>query len=128
MPGHLEIDLVAHNDRYHDDDPRWLEQIGTLIGELRRATESVHLLRDPVPGTKGAVDQLILSLGSAGVFSVALQVINTCLSRDRHRSVEMTFTDRSGQERTVRVSAENAGRDALAPLIEAATTLARESP
>jgi Effector Associated Constant Component 1 len=126
MADPLEIDLVARNDRYDDEDPRWREQIGVLIGDLRRGTESVRLRRIAVPGTKGAVDQLILSLGSAGVFSVAVQVISTWLSRDRHRSVEMTFTDAAGRVQTVRVTAENAGRDALAPLISAAAKLARD--
>lgn len=126
MPETLEIGLVASNDRYDDDDPRWLTQAATLVQDLRRDTGAVRVRRTPVPGTKGAVDQLILSLGSAGVFSVAVQLITTWVKRDRHRSVELTFTDAEGNPRSVRVSAENAGADALAPLITAATELAKE--
>lgn len=122
----LEIGLVAGNDRYDDDDPRWLAQAATLVHDLRRDIGPVRVHRTPVPGTKGAVDQLILSLGSAGAFSVAVQMISTWLSRDRHRSVELTFTDAEGNPKTVRVSAENAGSDALAPLIMAASELAKE--
>ena len=122
----LEIELVARNDRYDDDDPRWLTQTATLVHDLRRDTGSVRVHHTPVPGTKGAIDQLILSLGSAGAFSVAVQMISIWLSRDRHRSVELSFTDAEGNPRTVRVSAENAGSDALAPLIEAASELAKE--
>lgn len=128
MTENLDVEVVARNDRYDDDDPRWLEQIAALIGDLRRGTESVRMRRTAAPGTKGSVDQLILTLGSAGVFSVAVQMISTWLARDRHRSVEMTFTDSSGQVQTIRVSAENAGRDALAPLITAASTLAKDQP
>jgi hypothetical protein len=123
----LEIELVTRNDRYDDDDPRWLTQTATLLHDLRRDTGSMRVHRTPVPGTKGAVDQLILSLGSAGAFSLAVQLIGTWLSRDRHRSVELTFTDEAGHPKTVRVSAENAGSDALAPLIKAAAELAKES-
>jgi hypothetical protein len=126
MSGELEIRLAAINDRYYDDDPRWLEQIAALVHDLRRGTESVRMRRTPVLGTKGAVDQLILSLGSAGAFSVAVQMISTWLTRDRYRSVEMTFTDAEGNVKTVRVSADNAGSDALAPLISAASALAKE--
>jgi len=126
MPETLEIELVARNERYDDDDPRWLAQAATLVRDLRRDTEAVRVHRTPVPGTKGAVDQLILSLGSAGAFSVAVQLISTWLGRDRHRSVELTFTDAAGNSRTVRVAAENAGSDALAPLIMAASELAKE--
>jgi len=126
MPETLEIGLVARNDQYDDDDPRWLAQSATLVHDLRRDTGTVRLHRTPVPGTKGAVDQLILSLGSAGAFSVAVQLIGTWLKRDRHRSVELAFTDADGNPRSIRVSAENAGSDALAPLITAATELAKE--
>ncbi|WP_433306971.1 effector-associated constant component EACC1 [Actinoplanes sp. CA-030573] len=126
MPGKLEIALVAHNDRYDDDDPRWHAQTAALVHDLRAEAGSVRLDRTPVPGTKGAADQLILSLGSAGAFSVAVQLLGTWLKRDRHRSVELTFTDAAGNRRTVRASAENAGTDSLAPLIEAASELARE--
>jgi membrane-associated two-gene conflict system component 1 (EACC1) len=126
MAGTLEIRLVSRNDRYDDDDPRWLAQTATLVHDLRRDSGSVRLHRTPVPGTKGAVDQLILSLGSAGAFSVAVQLISAWLRRDRRRSVELTFTDADGNPKTVRVSAENAGPDALAPLIVAASELAKE--
>jgi hypothetical protein len=128
MPENLDVEVVAHNGRYHNDDPRWLAQVAALIGDLRRGTESVQIRRIPVPDTKGAIDQLILSLGSAGAFSVAVQMISTWLSRDRNRSVEMTFTDSAGTVQTIRVSAENAGRDALAPLISAASALAKDKP
>ena len=126
MPETLEIGLVASNGRCDDDDSRWLAQAANLVHDLRRDTGPVRLHRTPVPGTTGAVDQIILSLGSAGAFSVAVQMISTWLNRDRHRSVELTFTDADGNPKTVRVSAENAGSDALAPLIMAASELAKE--
>ncbi|GIF41597.1 effector-associated constant component EACC1 [Actinoplanes xinjiangensis] len=127
MPQTLEIGLVARNDRYDDDDQRWLAQTAALVQDLRRDTGSVRLDRTPVPGMKGAAaDQVILALGSAGAFSVAVQLISTWLGRDRHRSVELTFTDAEGTPKTVRVSAENAGSDAMAPLIMAASELAKE--
>ena len=44
----------------------------------------------------------------------------------KENKVEMTIIDAEGRQHTVRVSAENAGGDALAPLISAASTLARE--
>lgn len=126
MSGPLEIGLITKNDRYYEDDPRWLAQSAALVQELRRETGPVRLRRTPVPGTKGAVDQLVLSLGTAGAFSLAVQLINSWLSRDKHRSVEISFTDGEGNPRSVRVSAENAGSDALAPLIKAAAGLAKE--
>ena len=126
MPTTLEVGLVALNERYDDDDPRWRDQVADLVHELRRETESVQSRRAPVPGTKGTVDQLILALGSAGAFTAAVDVVRAWLARDKHRLVEMTVTDADGRTHTVRVSAENASADALAPLISAASTLAQE--
>jgi exopolyphosphatase/pppGpp-phosphohydrolase len=126
MPATLEVGLVALNERYDDDDPRWRDQVADLVHELRRETESVQSRRAPVPGTKGTVDQLILALGSAGAFTAAVDVVRAWLARDKHRLVEMTVTDADGRTHTVRVSAENASADALAPLISAASTLAQE--
>jgi hypothetical protein len=126
MPTTLEVGLVAINERFDDDDPRWRDQVADLVQELRRETESVQSRRTPVPGTKGTLDQLILALGSAGAFSVAVDVVRAWLARDKHRSVEMTVTDAAGQKHTVRVSAENANADALAALISAASTLTEE--
>ncbi|MFC4071945.1 effector-associated constant component EACC1 [Actinoplanes subglobosus] len=126
MSERIDVELVVRNGRYHEDDPRWLDQIAALVSDLRRGTGAVHTRRTPVPHTKGAVDQVILTLGSAGVFSVAVQMINTWLSRDRNRSVEITYTDTQGRVHTVRVSAENASREAFAPLVAAAEKLAQE--
>src|SRR6266699_4347227 len=114
MPATLEVDLVALNDRFDDDDPRWLDQVADLVHELRRETEALQSRRTPVPGTKGTVDQLILSLGSAGAFTAAIDIVRAWLARDKHRSVEMAVTDADGHKHTVRVSAENASADALA--------------
>ena len=126
MPSTIEIGLVASSERFDDDDPRWRDQVADLVYELRRQTESVQSRRTSVPGTKGTVDQLILALGSSGAFTLAIDVVRAWLARDKHRSVEMTIIDAEGRQHTVRVSAENAGGDALATLISAASTLARE--
>lgn len=56
MAGNLEIGLVARNDRYDDDDPRWLAQTATPVHDLRQDTGPVRVHRTPVPGAKGAVD------------------------------------------------------------------------
>lgn len=126
MPPELAVEVVVGNDRYDEQDPRWLDQVALLSGDLRRATDAFQARRTPVAGTKGAVDQLILTLGSAGVFTVAVQVITTWLSRDRRRTVELVFNDAEGNEQKIRITAENAGRDSLEPLITAVSALAQE--
>jgi exopolyphosphatase/pppGpp-phosphohydrolase len=126
MPTTLEVGLVALNERFDDDDPRWRDQVADLVHELRRETESVQSRRTPVAGTKGTVDQLILALGSSGALTLAVDVVRAWLARDKHRSVELTVTDADGRTHTIRVSAENASNDAFAPLISAASALSQE--
>jgi hypothetical protein len=126
MSDTLEVGLAAHNSRFDPDDPRWLNQVADLARQLRHESGAVRYRRTPVMGTKGTVDQMILALGSAGVFTLAVEVIRSWLGRDRNRAVEITFTDAAGNVQTVRVTAENAAKDALAPLIAAASALAKE--
>jgi Effector Associated Constant Component 1 len=121
-----ELSLVFHNSRYDDDDPRWRVQVGDLAGDLRREAGPVRVGRTPVAGAKGTVDQLILTLGSAGVFEATVALLRAWLARDKHRSVEITVTGTDRRTTSVLINAENAGADAIAPLIAAASGLARE--
>jgi Effector Associated Constant Component 1 len=127
MTREVEVGLAFRNERYDSDDPRWRDQVADLMQELRLAAGSVQIHRTPVPGTKGTVDQLILTLGSAGVFTTAVDVLRVWLARDRHRSVEVTVTGADGRPTTVRVDAENANSDAFAPVYAAAAKLAQEA-
>jgi hypothetical protein len=101
--------------------------VADLVQELRRKVGPVQLRRTPVPGTKGTVDQLILSLGSAGVFAAAADILRAWLARDRHRSVVVTVAGPDGKRTEVRVDAQNASAAALEPLIAAAAGLAQEA-
>lgn len=121
-----EMSLKFHNSRYDEDDPRWRAQVGDLVGELRREAGPVRVDRTPVAGTKGTVDQMILTLGSAGVIDAAVALLRAWLARDKHRSVEITVTGTGRPTTSVVINAENAGADAMAPLIAAASGLARE--
>jgi hypothetical protein len=119
MAAGLDVTLVPHSDKYEDDDDRWRDQVADLVRELRLETEALAVARTPVPGTKGALDQLVLTLGSAGVFTTAVDVLRAWLARDRTRSVELEYRDGRGEHQRLSVTAENAGEEALAPLVAA---------
>jgi hypothetical protein len=119
MPGLVNIGLNVSSDRYDTDDDRWLDQVADLVGELRVETGALEVNRTTVPGTKGTIDQLILSLGSAGVFTTALDVLRIWLARDKTRSVELSYVDREGKQQRLNVTATHADKDAFAPLIAA---------
>ena len=119
VAGTVNIALMPVSGRYDSDDNRWREQVADLVRDLRVETESLTVKRTPVPGTKGSLDQLILTLGSAGVFTTALDVLRIWLGRDKTRSVDLTYRDREGQEQHFSVTAQHADRETLAPLIAA---------
>lgn len=128
MADNLDISLFPHSQRYEDDDDRWRDQIADLVHELRVETDAVRVSRTPVPGTKGSLDQLVLTLGSAGVFTTAVDVLRIWLARDKTRSVELMYQDREGKEQRLSVTAEHADDDALAPVIAAVAAQIQAAP
>jgi predicted lipid-binding transport protein (Tim44 family) len=65
--GLFEAAVELHNDYYDPGDDRWRDQVATLVAELDAQVDTVRR-RPPVEGAKGAADQLIIALGSAGAF------------------------------------------------------------
>ncbi len=119
MPGIFTIGVVPRSDRYDAEDDRWRDQVADLSHDLRVQTESLQIRRSAVPGTKGTIDELVLALGSAGVFTAAVDVLRAWLSRDRTRSVDLTYVDDEGRSQHLSVTAANADGEALAPVIAA---------
>ena len=119
MTGDTTIGLVPKSSRYDVDDDRWRDQVSDLVHDLRVETGALQVERAPVAGTKGSLDQLVLTLGSAGVFTTALDMLRIWLARDKTRSVELTYTDRDGKTQQLSVTATRADADALAPVIAA---------
>lgn len=119
MADNVIIGLVPNSARYDADDDRWRDQVADLVRDLRVETGSLSIARTAVPGTKGSLDSLVLALGSAGVFTTALDVLRVWLARDKTRSVDLTYTDREGKQQRLNVTATNSGSDALAPVIAA---------
>jgi hypothetical protein len=113
----LDVSFAARHDRFDSEDGHWRGQVAVLLDEIRTETGTLERGQMAVPGTKGGVEVLILALGSAGAFTAVVGIIRAWLERDKHRSVELTFTDADGNSRTVQASAENAGSDVFAPLL-----------
>jgi hypothetical protein len=115
----LAVTITSHTDRYDEDDERWITQVAELRHDLRVETGSVQPSPPSLSGKKGSVDQIILALGSADVFTTALAMFKVWLARDKTRSLKANWIDENGIERSVTFSADNAGPTTLAPLIEA---------
>lgn len=117
MAERLDVSFAARHDRFDSEDARWRDQVAVLLDDIQTETGTLEREQVAVPGTKGGVEVLILALGSAGVFNAVVGIIRAWLERDKHRAVELTFTDAEGNSRTVQASAENAGSDVFAPLL-----------
>jgi hypothetical protein len=91
-----EIEITQGSDAFEAEDARWLAQVAGLTDELRQEGIPLRTESTPVPGEKGDIVTIIAALGSAGVFSAAITVIQSWLSRERTRQLEIRW--RSGEK------------------------------
>jgi hypothetical protein len=89
----LKVAIVPRSERFSPDDDRWRDHVAGLARELRVNTGALEVERAAQPGAKGAVETLILALGTAGTFTSAVEVIKAWLGRDRGRTVEVSWSD-----------------------------------
>lgn len=117
-PPAFDLVLEPRSDDYLPDDDRWRDQVSTLRGELRAQVDTRDRTR-AVPGTKGAIDDLIVSLGSAGAFTAMVECLRAWLARDRHRRIDVRW-DENGTERFVTFSGDAVDRETVRTIAQAA--------
>lgn len=100
----FEIAVEPCNENYDPDDEGWRDQVATLYQDLDAGFDTVRRTQ-PVEGTKGAVDQLIIALGSAGVFAAVVDCLRAWLGRDRDRRIDVRWVE-NGEERSVTLTGE----------------------
>jgi hypothetical protein len=100
----FELAIDARNDDYDPADDRWRDQVVGLHSELRAAAD-VSFRARPVAGTKGSIDELVVSLGSAGAFTAAVECLRAWLGRDRSRRLDVRW-DEGGIERYITLSGD----------------------
>jgi hypothetical protein len=98
MGGQVQLRLEPASGRFNPDDVRWLAQVTGLVTELRSSFEvdGVSTSAEPVPGTKGAATSIAVSIASAGGFTAVVELLRSWLTRDRTRSVKLTFGEGGG--------------------------------
>ena len=92
MASAVELRLEPTSGRFDATDDRWLDQVASLVAELREHAGDVTVRREPVPGAKGALDAIVLPLASAGVLTAAVEMLKAWLGRDRSRSLKVTWS------------------------------------
>jgi hypothetical protein len=117
----LELIIEAKSDRYDPLDDRWLTQTNELYTALCRDVGGARLERTAVPGAKGTAEAIILALGSAGVFTAAVEFFRAWLGRDRTRSVEISWNV-DGVEQKVVMRGDALDLSTLQPVTAAAAS------
>jgi Effector Associated Constant Component 1 len=102
--GALEVIVEPRNDRYDPDDDGWRDQAVTLYADLDAHVDTSRRAR-PTDGAKGAADQLIIALGSAGVFAAVVDCLRAWLGRDRDRRIDVRWVE-NGVERSVTLTGQ----------------------
>lgn len=93
--------LNAYSDRYDPDSEAWVEQELALFAELRREVGGVRRQAVPVAGAKGTAETVLIALATSGAFTALVQCLQTWLSRDRTRWVELVYEVDGVQKRSV---------------------------
>lgn len=118
-PSEFELVLEPSSDRYGAEDERWRSQVSDLYVSARQELDGLRRESTPVAGTKGAADAVILALGSAGAFETALGFFRAWLSRDRSRSLTVSW-QAGDQRQRVTVKGDDINQPALQALTQAA--------
>jgi Effector Associated Constant Component 1 len=116
--GAFEIAVDPRNDQYDADDDRWLDQVTALYRELRTEVDVSRSGR-PVPGTKGAVDHVMIALGSAGAFQAVVSCFRAWLGRDRDRRIDIRWDD-GGVEHSITLTGGAVDAETIRDIAKAA--------
>jgi hypothetical protein len=101
MAEQVELKIEPSSERFDPLDDRWLEQVDGFADELDQELGNVERERRPVDGGKGFdLASIVLSLGSAGAFTATVELVKSWLSRDRSRSVRLSWSE-TGEVREV---------------------------
>ena len=120
--GPFEVAVEPHNDCYDPGDDRWRDQVATLVADLDAQVDTVRR-GHPVAGTKGAADQLIIALGSAGAFQAVVDCLRAWLGRDRDRRIDLRWEE-NGIERSVTLTGEAVDAETVREIAKAAVARA----
>jgi hypothetical protein len=113
----MDLKISAQSGRYDPDDDSWIAQATDLYQTLREDVPGYRSESVPRQGTKGTIDAVILSLGSAGAFSAAVECWRLWLSRDTSRKITINWT-RAGHNEQIVLEGEGVNNDTFARLTE----------
>jgi hypothetical protein len=88
--GSADLIISASSERYDPADERWLGQVNDLCRELAENVPGFRVDAQPVRGTRGIAETLILALASTGALSALERFLRMWLGRDKTRRITLT--------------------------------------
>ena len=119
MDESVDVAILPGSGRFDPEGQQWRDQVAALYVLLGEDAGAVSLRGASVPGTKGAVDAVILALGSSGALTAAVACFRAWLKRDKTRTLTATWTDDTGAERAVTVTGDNIDQTSFRALAQA---------
>jgi membrane-associated two-gene conflict system component 1 (EACC1) len=126
-PRALELVIEPRSQRFDPADDRWRGQVSELYTGLAREVGGLRRDAERVAGAKGAVETVILALGSAGAFTAAVEFLRAWLGRDRSRRLDVSW-DVDGRTERVTVTGDAIDSTGIDRIAEAVAARIGEKP
>jgi hypothetical protein len=114
----VELCIEPGSTRFDSNDDTWIDQVVALVDEVRAAGQPASVRRASAPGGKGPVDSIVLSVVSAGGVTSLIELIRSWLTRDRTRSMKVSWSE-AGTVESIELSGADLPDDVVDKLAQA---------
>ncbi|MFB9660075.1 hypothetical protein ACFQS3_09930 [Glycomyces mayteni] len=121
MSVQLMIDLGS--TKFDPNEATWLDQVAALRESMLEAVGGPTLLGSAATGQRGTLETVAIALGSSGALTAAVACFRAWLSRDKTRSLTVSWTDVTGEIRQITVAGENLDEGSFKTLMESVPQL-----
>ena len=85
----IEVILNPTSDFFDENDARWAQQKNLLLHDLQGKATKVEKRTAPVPGKKGGIETLILTLAPTVITGI-VDVVKAWLARDKSTKIDIS--------------------------------------
>jgi hypothetical protein len=121
------VRLELQSTEFDPRDDRWQRRIDGLLADLRYTAPSVRRVHDSAldDHAKGALESILVALGSAGVIGGVFDVLKAWVARDRSRTVKVSWYE-DGVLKDVELSGSGLDDEVVDLALQALTRLLAE--
>jgi hypothetical protein len=88
---HVELRIEPVNEQYDADDDQWFRQVAAFRREFADDVDGVRRETTVVPGTRGAIESVVLAVTSAGTMTAAAEFFKAWLGRSANRRIKVSL-------------------------------------